>query len=1073
MALRHTMISASAGSGKTYQLVRRYLHLMVCGVSAEKIAAMTFTRKASGEFFNRILNRLSELADGTIQPEHFFAGMSPLPAQWPDFSQLLRHTTQSMQKLRLGTLDSFFATVCSCFPLELGLPLGASVTPEEDEAAARDETMQSLVERIFRERDEAAAQALVEAFKEATYGSQEKSMARSLSDWIKRGHALLLESRPEVHWGKPQVIWPQRSAAIHGDWPRLSELPAQLNEAVRAQIQGKAEDWWEELMQELATHEPGMKLKTRVKDMVTKVAAVEAELRQGTAEITMNRAKTELTGAAAKAMLDAAQALLAYELLVRCKRTEGVAHVLVRYEQEYAAAVRGAGRLSFADVQRLLGLAAQDWLAEADGADLWYRLDSRYQHWLFDEFQDTSFMQWRVVRGLLDEVLQSIDGDRSFFAVGDLKQSIYLWRNAEPGLFDMIRHEHPAEEQRGIVEEKLSKSFRSAPQVLDMVNHVFSDHALLTQALGGATRQWSFQSHVAAHLDKQGYAAMLWPAEVGEGEEEVEAEHVLLALLREIKPTARGLSCAVLVRDNKEGVRLAELIRSETGMEVVCESKETPITDNAVTLALLSILQLAAHPGDSFAVEHLRMTPLLGITTPHELAQSTQRMVLEEGFLGWVKHWSTRLHELMPLMDAFTQHRLEQLADVAAEMDSTGSRDLDDFIKTARAHTLRTRGASNAIQVMTIHASKGLEFDVVLLPDLDGRSMDEVKTRDLVAPRTDEGDLSWVLQPPVKAFVEMDEVLKAEHEVAQQRNGFESLCRLYVAMTRAETALYLIADPLGSGSSMNEAKLLRTMLGLPTAKPKSNKAKKEFQLVSPEPLRGLEVHWASEIGDRHWYAPLVETTAPAPAPVIASTPVGTLLRHHQPLARRRTPSGEESFKMKGHAIFSENRDTGRLVGSLVHEMLSHVRWVDELYDEAEQIQTWEQLRFPTHAAYDKALPHAKRAIASGAFYPPRGEVKLWRERPFDLVLPNHEWITGTFDRVVVTADGAQIIDFKTDDVSAPNALVEKVAGYKPQLALYRQAVSRLTGFPLDKITATLVFTRREQDACVPVDLDAA
>jgi ATP-dependent exoDNAse (exonuclease V) beta subunit len=319
--------------------------------------------------------------------------------------------------------------------------------------------------------------------------------------------------------------------------------------------------------------------------------------------------------------------------------------------------------------------------------------------------------------------------------------------------------------------------------------------------------------------------------------------------------------------------------------------------------------------------------------------------------------------------------------------------------------------------------------------------------------------------------VDLDPVLAAEHLDAQERSGFESLCRLYVAMTRAERGLYLIANRLPkSDGSITEAKLLRSVLGLPTSEPGNKQERAAFSLRDAEDLHGVEVHWAHEIGDRTWYQSFSLREHTATQHSTQPEPLGQVLRQHQPLARRRTPSGEESFKVKGKALFGVGRDVGRETGTLVHELLSHVAWVDELYDEAEQMQIWQEQGLTAHAAFERALPHARRAISSGAFDRPRGELKLWRERPFDLVLPNHEWITGTFDRAVVGQLSAQIIDFKTDDVSSPEAEAKKVEGYKPQLLLYRTAVSRLTGLAESAISCTLVFTRKERNACVPVAL---
>lgn len=1052
--LQHVMISASAGSGKTYQLVRRFLHLMTLGAKPQQIAAMTFTRKASGEFFNRILNRLAELAKGELDPDRYFAGMEPWPPAWPDFTGLLRETTQTMQQLRLGTLDSFFANVAACFPLELGLPLGARVMAEEESKEAREQVIAGLIERVFRERDEVTARALVEAFKQATFGSEEKRADESLLQWIETGHDRWLESDGPDAWGKPARIWPKRQGL--GSLPDLSAAVAHLRTALDARklFTPKGADKWESMLDALVTTEPGLTLPDSTKALLKTCAAVWTALRQGAAEISIFSNKRQVSGPAARALVDVCETLLHRELLVRCARTQGTAQLLARYEAEHALRVRSRGSLSFADVQRLLARAAREWLLEGEGAPLWYRLDSRYEHWLFDEFQDTSFQQWHVISGLVDEVLQSDSGRRSFFAVGDPKQSIYLWRQAEPRLFRQLMSAHPPALHGGIHVQHLSASQRSAQEVLDMVNAVCGDISSLDLHLPGIRNLWEFHEHVSARQNLRGYAALLWPDKVDE--EQPKAEDVVVRLLREVRPLERGLSCAILVRGNDTGRELANLIRAETGMEVVCESEQFPATDNPVTLALLSILQLAAHPGDRFAFQHLQMTPLRRDSW-HRSTSETLSLIFQDGFTGFAKKWIAEICAVLPNMDAFTLRRCEQLADMAAEFDVTGSRDVDAFIRFARAYRLRTRGASAAIQVMTVHAAKGLEFDMVIVPELSSTGMNQLRSRHLIVHREAHGQVDWILQEPPKDYVPFDEALTAERSETELRTGFESLCRLYVAMTRAKRGLYLVLEkPVGEGGkSVNEARVLRDLLCGETA--------------LQEDLDGVAVSWGWEKGARDWFLVNEVRAAPAIEEIAKRPPLGDLLRERQPLPKRRTPSGEEDFKVKGKVLFSAGRNPGRQLGTLLHAMMEQVEWIDGPFEPETMITIWKGRGFDRNPAFEQALPQALGTLSSlacrAAFTRPGAGARLWRERPFDLVQEDGEWISGTVDRVILECDPAgkpvraTIIDFKTDEVSDDAALAEKLGGYAPQIALYRQAVARLASLPPEKVLSFLLFTR--------------
>jgi ATP-dependent helicase/nuclease subunit A len=1062
--LHHLLISASAGSGKTYQLVRRYLHLLALGQEAEGIAAMTFTRKAAGEFFSRILQRLAEMAEQPEKAAVFFNDSQPPVPAGQDYRRMLRRITRRMHRLQLGTMDSFFAKVAACFPMELGLPAGARVMDEDETRQARREALDSLLERLYLEEDGTAQKTLMEAYKQATFGAEEKTVDSALQDWLTDGLSLWEDStiRPENDlrgWGDITQIWSQRleMGSLADAIATVRSTFSPLNEA--------GSDLLEETLTATLETVPGMALPKRVKELLEKAQENWSDLLAGDAELMWMRKKTPVTGAAARAVVGLVRTLMTREFIVRAGRTRGLAAVISMLAGEYAQRVRARGRLSFADVQRLLCLSAQKEASWAAGAgDLWFRLDGRNQHWLLDEFQDTSRVQWRVIGGLVDEAIQDDSGARSFFSVGDPKQSIYLWRQAEPDLFDDILRAYPASGARGLNTGQLSQSFRSAQPVLDAVNAVFGDRpALETLLPEGTLKGFAFENHTASQTQLTGHAALLSPAAELDAEEPT--IHLTADLLNHLQPLQRGLSCAILVRSNAEARKITEALRAGTGMEVVCESDQHPCTDNALTLALLSLLTLAIHPGDKQALEHLRMTPLWPqIETATDSSPLTiakvQSLVYEKGFAAFMEVWTPRLWQVHPQMDAFHARRLSQMADIAAEFDALGSRDVDAFIQFAREYPLRIRGGSLAVQVMTIHASKGLEFDIVILPSLDGTAMDTPRREEYLVSRSDEG-VNWVLETPPKVYSQLDPTLRAGLQETRRRTAFESLCRLYVAMTRAKRGLYFIASlPPKSGKALKESRLLRETLGRDSSCP-----------LTEESLSVVE--W--ETGDEFWFKAHPFIPAPVPDPVLLHSPLGELLRETQPLPRRRTPSGEEAFKIKGSILFSEGREPGRRLGTLVHELFAEIEWTPDI-PSLEQRWLSQGLLLPED--FSAAEGPAANALAmirsvldasacAAAFAQPGPHATVWRERSFDLVLDG-EWISGTFDRVILDRDAegrclsAWIVDFKTDAAPDELSLQEKRAGYAPQIALYRQAISRLTGIPETAVRCSLLFTRLQR-----------
>ena len=1062
--LRHTLISASAGSGKTYQLVRRYLHLLACGVKPSRIAAMTFTRKAAGEFVSRILRALSELAEDRKASAKFLSDLQPPPEQAVDFAAVLREVLRDLPRLKLGTIDSFFATVAACFPMELGLPVGATIMSEEEAHRASTEVIEHLMGRVYREDDRAAARTLLEAFKQATFGNEEKKVLATLVDWLSECHDLWHECEDGSRWGQAEAIWPRNTHPDAAVWRAAKTLPEAMDELAEHFSTSGFKDAplkaWGQIQQQAFSHRFGQSPKDQLSTFIERLAAIRQSLSNGDGTFEYHRAKWNFNGKAAEAALEFLAVMVGQELLTRCKRTQGIRQVIDAYEADYASTVRGRGRLSFADLARLLAKAQGDgsWADVTGTADLWYRMDGRVDHWLFDEFQDTSAQQWSIVNALVREVLQDPEQARTFFAVGDVKQSIYLWRKAEAQLFGRVLRDNPDKGGRGIVKTSLFESYRSCQEVLSLVNDVFSNRQTLSQLLGdGCLRHWEFEAHKAAKPNLRGLGAFVQPAEALEGTEQPTAWDLTAAILRETQPAKHGLSCAVLVRSNGSATQMTEFLREQTGQDVTSQSQEFPAADNPACAALLAVLQLSAHPGDTQALEHLRMTPFATIFNSPGWRKDicdTLYTLHDRGFGAVIEEWVQRIEVQL---DAFSLRRVERLIEVAAEFDERGSRDVDEFLEFARGYGVRTGGAHLAIQVMTVHKSKGLEFDMVIVPLLDNAGLKNVDPG-MVLKREGLGPADWVLQFPPQPFDKLDDVLAAQRQAMEEDEGFESLCRYYVAMTRAKQALYVVAPrPPKNSTSINAARLMRETL------------------ARGEPVAGqvddLEVEWLRTHGQPNWFAQIPEVPAPSSeeAPEPDKEPLGDLLRKLQPMPKRSTPSGEESFEIKGSVLFSPGRETGRNLGTLVHALMEQVAWVDGSFSEDDLTTVWEAKGFSRSPEFPAAQAMALGVVRSqdcrAAFTLPGPHSKLWRERPFDIVLDDGEWVSGTVDRVNITCDAsgkaisATIIDFKTDDVQDAERLAEKVAGYKPQIALYRKAVARLTSLPEKAVQARLLFTR--------------
>ncbi|HEX2100337.1 MAG TPA: UvrD-helicase domain-containing protein [Candidatus Synoicihabitans sp.] len=1054
------MIFASAGSGKTHALTTRYIRLLALGVEPERIVALTFTRKAAGEFFNEIVNRLARAAADGEAARALARDVGRSELGCGAFLGLLRRLVDTMHRLSLGTLDGFFARVVRTFPLELGLSGEPTILDERTAA----EEVRRVLGRLLAAREALAPEqrALIEAFKLATFGTEDKAVAGRLDDFI-AGHLALYRAAPaELAWGAAERIWPEGFP-----WGDARTDPAPAAAALRAwvaaaDLRDKQRARWEKFAVAAAEWSPGGPMPRELTFVLEKALAAWPEIERGCAELRFDRQPQRLTREAYVALQVLVRRVVALELGRRLAVTQGIAAVLRAFDALYDVEVRRSGRLTFADLQQLLlpsvaGARLSAAPEESEGADqrlqLDYRLDARFDHWMFDEFQDTSFHQWQILQNLVDEVMADPSGQRSFFFVGDVKQAIYTWREGDPRLFAYVASRYTDRAGGGIVARELNDSWRSGPAVIEMVNHVCGDAAVMRELFPEAAAEWirHWRMHRTARPNRHGQAALLFASgETGRWA-------ATLRVLGELEPTARGLSCAVLVRTNEIGARLADYLRREGGFAAVAEADLHISADNPVAAGLAALLQAAAHPGDTLAQGHVAMTPIGDVLTAEGVVSgdAVSRHVLREvqsgGFQAWFEAWARRLEPVLEARDAFSRLRLRQLIAAGQTFDESGSRDPDAFLRFLAQYTVREPEGAGVIRVMTIHKSKGLGFDVVLLPDLEGDRLAQRRKGPAVS-KTTERAIDWVMEYPGELLATHDPVLREYLREAVAENCYEQLSLLYVALTRAKHALYAIVEPPGRSTSRNFPRLLTHTLG-----------EDEVEIAVGDTLmRGA---WTG--GDPHWHRRL--TIAPREAEPAEVASLSDEVGETRTLEAHR-PSAGKNARLDAGQLFTGRALVSAEYGHAVHALLAEVEWLPRGRSSA--VEEWAG-RWGARSGIDPAaIEEAVACLGAGdletVWYSPGGDAEVWRERSFEVVLEG-TWLTGVFDRVVIARgpDGravrATIYDFKTDRVDVEAAAAVR---HRAQLESYRQAVARLVGLPLAAVAAEVIFTARRSRVTV-------
>jgi len=1088
--LPHEMILASAGSGKTWQLTNRYIALMALQlrsgqpVAPERILAATFTKKAAGEFFDSILMKLADAAADPTKATALAGDredpLAPLLATLTpeDYAHLLRAFISQMPRLFLGTLDSFFANLLRAFPAEFGLTGDFETMDEYQSSVARAGVYEAVFTRrpFSGEGEDPAQTAFLESFRLATLGSDENRVAKQLDGYIDDLHDLYLNAPSADRWGSAEAIWEDggRHWLVEGIAPE--EESRRLAAALKAiESSGKKVEWkfWNEFIEAIAAFRPGLPLPGRIKYVAERVLPVWREVVAGSAAIKFSKTVHELGPNACEPLRRLFQWIVGGELNAKLERTRGVRALLAQYEAAYSERVRRCGLLTFQDVQLLLagggaGNAEDSPIftqipGDDDRLRIDYRLDAQYDHWLLDEFQDTNLLQWRIVENLIDEVVQDTSGTRSLFQVGDLKQAIYAWRGGDTRLFTDIAARYNKHEER-VKRRHLDISWRSGHDVIDPVNRLFGDKAALValELPAAAIDQWEWHDHLVSPKgeDYEGITMLLNPvAPSGENPEPGDIDALVAAILEEIDPVRRGISCAILVQKNRSGEELVDALRGLTRIPVVSESEIFIASDNPLNRALMSLFQIAAHPGDKFAWEQLRMGPLGGMLETNgvsSMAFSSEILgeLFEGNFESVSRHWTRELETAHGApVDDFTRGRAEEFALAARIFDESGSRNIDEFLAFLGTYRTREAVAGEVVQVMTVHKSKGLTFDAVILPELESNSLDTAR-REIGAKKDETREVEWVLEMPRKEFVEADPVLAAYSEERAAEAAYESLCKFYVAMTRASRANYLITMPRGTGAtSRNFVKLLEDILA-------GDPGEIHFGEVPAKVL----YESATARTNRRWYDGFRPDKVAPEEVTDGATAVDPALARFRP--RRRTPSGSEIVTVSAAQIFSRKGDQARAFGNLVHELFEAIEWSDTF--DLQALAAESAHRHLDATLLTNALAQVRDVLAESALRAalsrPGPHAEVWREKKFEILL-DEEWLSGTFDRVVIEreADGsataATILDFKTDRVETEEEIAASVAKYRPQLETYREVLQRMIGLPAAAIRCQLLFTR--------------
>ncbi|MBV2142067.1 double-strand break repair helicase AddA [Falsochrobactrum sp. TDYN1] len=1119
--LASVWVSANAGSGKTHVLTERVIRLLLEGTDPSKILCLTYTKAAAAVMQNRVFARLSEwavLPDADLAERLFkLETRRPGAARLAAARRLFARALETPGGLKIQTIHAFCEAILHQFPLEANIAGHFDMMDDLMQAALVGEARRTLLETAHGGGD---AQ-LAGAFADVMQAAGEMGLQSLLDEAVNRRHGLqqyiatlgAAEQRSEALHRNFGFRPDAREADILNDlWP-VPEFSEDALDLIMSIQKGAAR------AQDFALQ---LKQFNRMKSVADREAVLRAAFLKTTGDA---KSGSYIGSAAVKKLLPdfeedfnaaAARIELGLDRIreLRLVRLNLAALTLIdNLLQRYHDLKRKRGLLDFEDlITRTVALLARD------GAGQWvqYKLDRGIDHILVDEAQDTSPDQWQVIRMLSEEFFSGLgqrDVQRTLFAVGDEKQSIYSFQGAVPedfaaqGTAVSLRAEDADLKFERV---SLNFSFRSAPDVLQAVDEVFA-RPEAHRGVGGATVHSPIRENEPGEVE---IWDMLTPEAVEEPDDwRVPVDHLqapAIKLAEQIAATIRywldqgetipGQNRKLAPRDIMVLVRkrdqfMPALSRALKELQVpVAGADRLKLTSHIAIQDLMALGRFVLQPSDDLSLASLLKSPLFGwdddrlfeLAHPRAagetLFERLYRASLKDATLIGVHKTLSRWRNMADTMPVFEFYArilsadgarrkllarlgpeagdiIDEFQNYALSAERAGLPGLQAFLETLDAASPEIKReldqGRDEVRIMTVHAAKGLEGAVVFLVDPGSAVWTGSRAPKLV-PFDFAND-----GPPVKGFLwqlnsgYQTGFLAAQIEGLKTRAEEEYRRLLYVGMTRAEDRLIICGYRGSRESGETWHRLVEDALTTKAETfihPVSGAAAKRYRNTP----RGLT---------RPPESKPEETAAPPPLPPEYLHPMQPEPGLPRPLA----PSGasalieadeEPPLDMVSPVLGAGDEAPGFALrrGTAIHMLLQHLPEMAQAQREtlaqdylARIAPDWQQ------AERQKAWTSVRAVLEDPEFAPvfaqgSRGEVAIMGM--INLGGRDHA-VSGQIDRISVDERRVLIVDYKTN--RPPPKTIEAVPfAYRAQLALYRELLAPL--YPGRAVEAALLFT---------------
>jgi len=994
--IEHTALMSSAGAGKTRALTKRFLYLYLdkADYQLKSLYGITFTNEAAFEMKTRVLDYLDLLIAGSSNDrakadiiDHFRNCCLDVRER---AKTKKRQLLNNLAEFNIHTFHSMFATFLSSIPFAAGILPGYRIIDDACESILYETVLDKYFE-IGRRREK-QLEYLKEFVRqnEVRVKRSIKNVYQSVSPWFDFladliGHEndlIALVKAREVEFSENirrliAFIHKHESAAYTKSSARMNKDMVALCRAIDAFLESKDFNKLERSEYTKAILRVDLVDKRYIAKFVDNLGAAKG-------------AFEELLRTLSSCTSDYLHSLSDQQIATHLKP-------ILEIHDLFGEEKRMRNLVSFDDIEMLTLRALK---TSPDLDYLYFKLGAEIDHLMIDEFQDTSYRQLEIIAPLINEILSVDPREKSLFYVGDPKQAIYRWRGGASELFNVLIEQYPEK----IRFKELTTNYRSKAEIIDFVNTVLArDDKADKDNIGGWIRVENIGDYDDSEL----------------GQQEVIGRTA--AIIRELVDNYNYeySDIAVLVRTNNFGIALSENFAT-AGIPHMSSSK-CDLMSNADVRIIYKLLEFLDDPQNDFALLHVLLSCFFNID--EEILRRlihpgrTLFLCLRDAHPGWSA--TKKLEKLLGMvhltnpydlifniyqeLQVKITYALATLLDVALDytVDEAGHLSsflnwLSDVGKTIQIQEMQREG----VQILTVHKAKGLEFDIVLLPETNWSLRISEDPRLLFSYKANG------VEPEKIYWRRYGRYLPGLKAAEQSRLEKDELNLLYVALTRARSGIHVLGfrhKKKGSGFWFDR---ITQRVGDPFVS-KGEIVKK--RVIKPE------------------------TTTTKEYGAIKSEP--TMLKEERSLY---------SPAERALELVDISRRRGMEFGTMVHHALSNIEWLDGIELESFIKDTVCRIHGKFARTQGEASDIEKKLtpilldtltdpdlrtlfFKDGRDASSKNEVSIYFEE-------KEKDVSGQIDRLIIEPDEITIIDYKTGEMELKD---------KRQLKVYKKGIERI------------------------------